>query len=424
MTPVRLQRVVAPMLLTSVAMVVASALAAVVLQRPYLVELGLPFLVVLVVGLLLDGPAEVEVTVELTSERILEDDVTEVLVTLRGRGPGGRVVIDLPAPAGVTYAKKTPAVREVRLPAEGVVVVRYRLEQPPWGVHRWQPLTVRVPAPLGLVSYEGSAVVDAVLRVLPLAEALEQLARSSRTGVVAGARVAGAKAAGFEFADIRDFVPGDRRRDVNWRATARRGELRVNDHHPERSTDVVLLLDAFPSAGLPSAVRATVALATAYLAERDRVGLVRFGTSLEWVTPAMGARALYRIVDTLLEASVHRGVAWENLRRLPQQALPSTAMVLAVTPLADLYSMNTVTQVAAQGLRVAVIEVAAESVAEPGTTPAERLAYAMWLLELEENRDRFRDRGVPIVAWDVREPLAPVVEEVAAFQRYARHRTG
>ena len=63
---------------------------------------------------------------------------------------------------------------------------------------------------------------------------------------------------------------------------------------------------------------------------------------------------------------MHRGVAWENLRRLPQQALPSTAMVLAVTPLADLYSMNTVTQVAAQGLRVAVIEVAAESVAAAG----------------------------------------------------------
>ena len=424
MTPVALRRVVAPMVLTSVAATAASALAAVVLQRPTLVELGLPFLLVVVVGLLLDGPAEVEATVVLSSERILEEDATEIVVTLRGFGPGGRVVIELPAPAGVTYARSTPAVREVRLPADGVVVVRFRMAQPPWGVHRWQPLTVRVPAPLGLVSYEGALDVDAVLRVLPVAEALENLARSSRTGVVAGARVASAKAEGFEFADIRQFVPGDRRRDVNWRATARRGELRVNDHHPERTTDVVLLIDAFPSAGLAAAVRATVALASAYAGERDRVGLVRFGTSLDWVTPGMGARALYRIVDTLLEASVHRGVAWESLRRLPQQAMPSSAMVLAVTPLADLYSMNTVTQVAAQGLRVAVIEIAAESVALPGPTPADRLAYAAWLLELEENRDRFRDRGVPIVAWDVREPLAPVVEEVAAFQRYARHRTG
>ena len=121
---------------------------------------------------------------------------------------------------------------------------------------------------------------------------------------------------------------------------------------------------------------------------------------------------------------MHKGVSWESLRRLPQQALPSSAMVLAITPLADLYSMNTVTQVAAQGLRVSVIEVAAESVVQPGPTPSDRLAYAAWLLELEENRDRFRDRGVPIVPWDVNDALAPVVEEVAAFQRYARHRTG
>jgi len=412
------------MVLTSTAMVAASALAAVVTQRPYLVELGLPFLVVLAVGLLLDGPAEVRATITLSSERILEEDSTEIVVVLEGHGPGGRVVIELLEPSGVTYATETPALREVRLPAEGSVLVRFRIPQPQWGVHRWQPLTIRIPAPLGLVAYEGVVEVEEVLRVLPAAEALERLARASRTGVVAGSRVAAAKAEGFEFADIRTFVPGDRRRDVNWRATARRGELRVNEHHPERSTDVVLLIDAFPSAGLPSAVRATVSLATAYLAERDRVGLVRFGTSLEWLTPAMGGRQLYRIVDVLLEASVMRGAAWESLRRLPPQALPSTALVLAVTPLADLYSMSTVTQVAAQGMRVAVIEVAADSVAAPGPTPSDRLAYAMWLLELEENRDRFRDRGVPIVAWDVREPLAPVVEEVAAFQRYARHRTG
>jgi uncharacterized protein (DUF58 family) len=422
--PARLHRVVSPMALTSVAMVAASMLAAVVLQRPYLVELGLPFLVVLAVGLLLDGPAEVQATVTLSSERILEDDSTEIVVVLQGYGPGGRVVVELLEPAGVAYAKETPALREVLLPADGSALVRFRMETPPWGVHRWQPMTVRVPAPLGLVAYEGVVEVDAVLRVLPAAETLERLARASRTGIVAGSRVAAAKAEGFEFADIRAFVPGDRRRDVNWRATARRGELRVNDRHPERSTDVVLMIDAFPSAGLASAVRATVALATAYLGERDRVGLVRFGTTLEWLTPGMGARQLYRIVDVLLEASVLRGVAWESLRRLPNQALPSTALVIAVTPLADLYSMSAVTQIAAQGLRVAVVEIAADSVVAPGPAPADQLAYAMWLLELEENRDRFRDRGVPIVAWNIREPLAPVIEEVAAFQRYARHRTG
>ena len=118
-------------------------------------------------------------------------------MTLRGFGPGGRVVLELPTPAGVATPKATPAVRAVRLPAEGVDVVRFRMDQPPWGVHRWQPLAVRVPAPLGLVSYEGAVDVDAVLRVLPGAEVLENLARAARTGVIAGARRRGGQGGGL-----------------------------------------------------------------------------------------------------------------------------------------------------------------------------------------------------------------------------------
>ena len=387
-------------------------------------ELGLPFLVTLVVGLLLDGPAEVDAEVTLPEDRLLDGDSADIVVTLRGRGPAGRVVVELLPPPGVAYADETPAVRVVDLPPDGVAVVRFHVVTPPWGVHRWQPLVVRLPAPLGLVTYAGSVEVEPALRVLPSADALDDLARSSRTGIVAGARLAGEKSEGFEFADIRAFVPGDRRRHVNWRATARRGELRVNDHHPERSTDVVLMVDAFPSAGLADAVRATVSLAAAYVGERDRVGLVRFGTLLEWLTPAMGQRQLYRIVDVLLEASALRGATWQNVNRLPYQALPPNALVIAVTPLADTFAASTVTHVGAQGARLVVVEVAADSMAVAEPSPDGEIAYAMWRLELEELRERLRDRGIPVVSWQVGAPLAPVVEEVSALLRYARHRTG
>jgi uncharacterized protein (DUF58 family) len=422
--PVRLTRDVSGLVLTSLSVVVASALAAVVLQRPYLVALGVPCLLVVLLGLLLDGPAAVSATVSLTDERLVEGDDAEMVVELSGHAPGGRVVVELAAPDWLTYAEDTPAVRVVDLPADGAAVVRFRITLPVWGVHRWLPMTVVAPAPLGLVAYRGSVEVEPVLRVLPSTETLKKLARPSRTGLVAGSRVASAKAEGFEFADIRAFVPGDRRRHVNWRATARQGDLRVNDHHPERSTDVVLMLDAFPTAGLPDAVRATVSLASAYLAERDRVGLVRFGTLLDWLTPAMGPRQLYRIVDVLLESSAMRGLDRGGvLPRLPIQALPPGALVIAVTSLPDSSSVWALSQVAAVGARLVVVEVAAESSAPRGPTPSDRLAYALWRLGLAETRDRLRDRGIPVVQWHVDQPLAPVIEEVATFQRYARHRS-
>ena len=65
-------------------------------------------------------------------------------------------------------------------------------------------------------------------------------------------------------------MPGDRLRSINWRASARRGELIVNDRHPERNTDVILFLDSFAEARtaraestLDRAVRAAATLARA-----------------------------------------------------------------------------------------------------------------------------------------------------------------
>jgi uncharacterized protein (DUF58 family) len=410
--------------LSGTGLAVASVLTAVLAQRPYLLELGIPALLVVVAGLLLDGPASLDVRFGLDSDRLLEGDDAELIVLVRGHGASGRVVLELPEPAGVRYADDTPAVRVVPLTDDDWTVVRFRVESPPWGVHRWGGLGLRVPSPLGLVSYEGAVEVDAVLRVTPGTEVLAGLARASRTGVTAGSRLARTKGQGFEFADIRTFHPGDRRRDVNWRASARRGDLRVNDHHPERSTDVVLLVDAFPSAALGDAVSATVSLVTAYLGERDRVGLVRFGGRLDWLTPGMGQRQLYRIVDSLLEASALYGLSWMGVRRLPRQALPSNALVLAVTPLADSAAVAAITDVAAHGMRLAVVEVGTQAVVQPGESAERQLAYELWRLEVAETRDRLRDRGIPVVSWDTTRPLAPVIEEVAAFQRYARNRSG
>src|SRR5581483_2226266 len=126
--------------------------------------------------------------------------------------------------------------------------------------------------------------------------------------VFAGNQVARARGEGIEFADLRAFQPGDRVRRVNWRASALRGELWVNEQHPERNTDVVLFLDTFAEARGEGgsthdrAVRAAATLAHAYLEPRDRVGLVGFGGVLSWLLPASGMRQLYTIFDTLLES--------------------------------------------------------------------------------------------------------------------------
>ena len=111
-----------------------------------------------------------------------------------------------------------------------------------------------------------------------------------------GVHVARRRGEGFEFAEVRQYREGDRLRSVNWYQTARRGELWVNEHHPEKSGDLVVLVDTFAdrpsggSASLERSVRVAWQVAMAHLAAHDRVGVVGFGGLPSWVTPGGGER--------------------------------------------------------------------------------------------------------------------------------------
>src|SRR5207245_8915053 len=115
---------------------------------------------------------------------------------------------------------------------------------------------------------------------------------------------------------------------INWRAGARRGGLQVNEHHPERNTDVVLFLDTFVDVESSDnrgtfdlTVRAATSLAHRYLQRKDRVGLVSFAAFLSWLVPASGTRQLYRIVDSLLPIHVVLRIAAKDGHGLPPRSL-------------------------------------------------------------------------------------------------------
>ena len=235
------------------------------------------------------------------------------------------------------------------------------------------------------------------------------------------------RADGLEFADTRAFVPGDRLRSVNWRASARRGELIVNERHPDRNADVVLFLDSFAEARsgdeddgtLERAVRAAATLAGRYLERRDRVGLVTFGGVLRWLEPGSGMIQRYRLIDALLETGVEFSYAWKGVNTIPARTLPPKALVIAVTPLLDERSIAALLDLRARGYDLVVVEVSPEDVVEPGTG-IDALAYRLWLLRRAALRARFERSGVAVARWRDDAPLDVGLEGVRASRRRAR----
>src|SRR5206468_10694164 len=96
--------------------------------------------------------------------------------------------------------------------------------------------------------YERRDEEPVLLKVYPRAEAVRELLRPLDTQVFSGNLVAREKGEGIEFADLRPFVPGDRLRRVNWRASARTGELWVDELPADRHADAILFLDSFVQA--------------------------------------------------------------------------------------------------------------------------------------------------------------------------------
>jgi uncharacterized protein (DUF58 family) len=399
--------------------------AALALRRPELAVVAAPFALLPALGLVLARAPQLRVDAALERATALEQDVLELELVVGSERPVELLELLLALPEGLEVVSGAPAV-SLRLGWEEERVLTLQLRCLRWGNYHLGDLRVRARDRLGLLVWEGRFDRRAPLRVYPLPETLRRIVAPVSTQPFAGNEVARQKGEGLEFADLREFAAGDRVRSINWRASARRDVLVVNERHPERNADVILFLDTFADARsgsrstLDLAVRATATLASRYLERRDRVGLVSFGGVLRWLTPGMGAGQRYRIVDALLESEIVFNYAWKDVSVIPARTLPPQALVVAVTPLLDDRAIEALADLRARRYDLAIVEVSPAPFATPGPSESDKLAHRLWLLRRAEIRARYERLGVAVATWSDDMPLDAVLEGVRSYRRHAR----
>jgi uncharacterized protein (DUF58 family) len=401
-------------------------LAAIALGRPELVALTAPFLLAVGAGLALATPPRLDVTFELDEERALEGDDRTVRIAVASATPVDRLDLYVRLPQELEIVDgKNPVALRLRAGERRELVLTVRCAR--WGGHVLGPVYVRARDPLGLLRWEQTLDLRRELRVYPREDVLRRILQPRETQLFAGNEVSRRKGEGIEFADIRLWAPGDPLKRVNWRSSARRGELWVNESHPERNTDVILFVDSFAEARrggtgtLDLAVRATAALADAYVRRRDRVGLIGFGGILRWLVPGTGTVQLYRIVDALLDTEIVLSYYWKDIDVIPRRTLPPNALVLALSPLLDPRAVGSLLDLRARGYDLAVVDVSPVPFAPRPRGGLDAVAYDIWTLRRDALRHRLQRAGVAVAEWDDGTPLQAVLEEVRAFRRHARH---
>ena len=145
--------------------------------------------------------------------------------------------------------------------------------------------------------------------VLKKVRMIELQARNTVESVLSGAYSSSFKGKGMEFAEVREYVPGDEVRSIDWNVTARAGAPFVKKFVEERELTVILAVDASASGEFASRlemkgeVMATLSALLAFSAikNNDRVGLLIFTSEVEkFVPPQKGRNHVLRVIRELL----------------------------------------------------------------------------------------------------------------------------
>jgi uncharacterized protein (DUF58 family) len=200
-----------------------------------------------------------------------------------------------------------------RATTSGAAELRFPLEALRRGRGSVARVWVSIGSPLGLWSRIVVRSVDREVTVLPSVSAVRQAAlrffadRSFRAGL----KIERYTGDGTEFDSLKDFVPGDDRRAVDWKASARHRELVCRQFRAERNHQLVIAIDtgrlmSEEVAGIPKvdhAIRAALLLAWAGLASGDRVGLFTFDARVGIrLQPVAGRASMSTLVRALAGA--------------------------------------------------------------------------------------------------------------------------
>jgi uncharacterized protein (DUF58 family) len=241
------------------------------------------------------------------------DNVVTLLLQNQSNYPLDITVRDEP-PVELKVTRGSPRMA-AQAASQSQIRLVYEVRPTRRGDHNFGSITVRWTSVWGLFVRQVTYPVPSKVKVYPNLLKISQSERLARLGQVpAGVRYSRYIGEAGTFEQLRDYVPDDDFRRINWKATAKQGKLISSDYSPERSQNVLILVEmgqqmmtrplgVLRTTRLDLVVNAVLMFSFTAITRGDRVGLLLFDDQVRtYLPPRPGDGQFYLIVEALYDA--------------------------------------------------------------------------------------------------------------------------
>ncbi len=285
-----------------------------------------------------------------TSDKLSNGDDNEVKIFIESFYPfavKAGIIDELP----VQFQKRDFWIPSELLPRQNKII-SYLLKPTKRGEYHFGDIQVYVQSPIGLISRRYTFEQAMVLPVYPSFVQMrkyELMAVSNRLTDI-GIKKMRRLGHSMEFEQIKNYTPGDDYRSLNWKATARKGELMVNSFADEKAQHVYSIVDKSRAMKMPFdglslldyAINASLALASVALLKEDKAGLITVSEKIGSVIQAdRKAMQLSRIMEVLYrEKSRYLETNMEALYATVRTVINQRSLILFYTNFESISAMQ------------------------------------------------------------------------------------
>jgi len=364
---------------------------------------------------------------KISSEKLFEDGDVSVQLELHNRS--------LTRTGFLEVRDKLPNQLDVREGSNYLIVdmrggerstINYRFVCPLRGIYQLGPVSLRSQDVYGLF-YDQVNIEDLQnITVFPRVEDVKDIIIKAKSmKLYPGATPVKRPGSGSEFFLVRDYLPGDPFKNINWKQYASKGRLLVNEHEVEAVSDMVIILDAreYAKYGTEAnspimfGARAAATMTNFFLKRRDSVGLIVYGDKLMTIKQGGGQKQLFEILTALSGAKAEGNLPFKGVVDYTAPFLPKRAPILIISSLdSDETFQDGVSTLRVLEYPVIIIcpssvEFEMQARAKTRQGVGDTLPYEILKLERDILLSDLRGYGANVIDWDPKIPLLAVLRE-------------